>query len=91
MNVDDVTPFLAHLNTGMLYCYKRDKNCRPIVVVNVRRVIDSKITMEQLIPMVDYFTNYTIEHGMVPGRVENWTCIFDLKDVGATQIPKNHI
>jgi hypothetical protein len=84
VNVTDITPVKAGLESGMLYAYKRDKNMRPIVVVNVRRVIEAKIDIEALIEVVDFFTNYTIEEGMVPGKVENWTCIFDLRDVGAT-------
>lgn len=28
---------------------------------------------------------------MVPGAIENWTCIFDLKGVGVTEIPKDKI
>ena len=28
---------------------------------------------------------------MVPGSIESWTAIFDLKDVGVTEIPKDRI
>jgi hypothetical protein len=49
------------------------------------------MALEPLMATVDFFTNYVIEKGMVPGRVECWTCIFDLSDVGATEIPTKHI
>lgn len=75
----------------MIYAYKRDKNMRPVVVVNVRRVMDSKIELGPLMETVDYFTHYTIEKGMIPGKIENWTCIFDMKDVGITQMPTKHL
>ena len=90
-NLTNIEPFLQHLNSGIIYGLKRDKNLRPIIVVNVRRVINSKMALEPLMATVDYFTNYVIEKGMVPGRVECWTCIFDLSDVGATEIPTKHI
>ena len=90
-NLTNIEPFLQHLNSGIIYGYKRDKNQRPIIVVNVRRVINAKMTLEALMATVDFFTNYVIEKGMVPGRVECWTCIFDLSDVGATEIPTKHI
>ena len=75
----------------MVYGVRRDKNMRPVLVVNVRRMIDTKITLEKLVAMTDFFLNYVIDYAMVPGAVECWTAIFDLKDVGVTQIPKDKI
>lgn len=91
VNITNPEPFLNHLNQGLIYSYMRDRQCRPIVVINTRKVLEAKMELEQLVAMVDYFTHYTIEHGMCPGKVENWTCIFDLRDVGSTQIPTKHI
>ena len=62
-----------------------------MIIVNVRRMIDTKITLERLTSMGDFFLNYVIDNAMAPGRFESWTCIFDLKDVGMTQIPKDKI
>ena len=64
---------------------------RPVVVVNVRRLIDTGIELERLKATVNVFLSYVIKNAMVPGKVENWTCIFDLRDVGVTQIPKDKI
>lgn len=63
----------------------------PVIIINVRRMIDTKIDLERLTAMADFFLHYVINHAMVPGAVESWTCIFDLKDVGVTQIPKDKI
>ena len=41
--------------------------------------------------MTDFFLNYVITKAMVPGKVESWIAIFDMKNVGTTQIPKNQI
>jgi hypothetical protein len=64
---------------------------RPIIVVNVRKIIDSKVEMETLVAVCDFFLNYVITKGMVPGKVENWTAIFDLANVGLTEMPTKHI
>ena len=61
-----------------MYGYKRDKAMRPIIVVSVRKMIDSKITLEQLCAMADYFCCYLIDHALAPGKVECWTAIYDL-------------
>lgn len=91
VNVTDVNPYLEHLNYGMLYALRRDKSHRPIIVVNVRRVMESKIEIEPLMQTVDYFTNFVVEKGMVPGKIECWTCIFDMKDVALTAMPTKHL
>lgn len=47
--------------------------------------------IEQLVAVCDFFLHYVITKGMVPGKVENWTAIFDLANVGATEMPTKHI
>ena len=54
-------------------------------------MIDSGIYVERLIAVTNFFLEYTIKYAMVPGAIEAWTCIFDLKDVGVTEIPKDRI
>ena len=41
--------------------------------------------------MSDYFLTYLLKNGICAGRVENWTVIFDLNNVGASEIPKDHL
>jgi hypothetical protein len=41
--------------------------------------------------VADYFLHYVITKGMVPGKIENWTAIFDMRDVGVTELPSKHI
>ena len=64
---------------------------RPVIIINVRRMIDSQISVDRLIAVTNFFLMYVIEHAMIPGSIESWTCIFDLKDVGVTEIPKDRI
>lgn len=59
--------------------------------MNVRRIIDTNADFNKLIDMTNFFLSYVIEKGMVPGKVESWTCICDMANVGATQMPKDKI
>ena len=79
------------MELGIIYGVRRDKNQRPIIVINIRRMIDSAIEADRLINLVNFFLHYVIEHAMVPGQVEAWTCIFDLKDCGVMELPKDKI
>lgn len=74
-----------------MYSYRRDKSQRPIVIVSVRGIIDSGVSIEKLVEVADFFLHYVILNGMVPGKVENLTCIFDMRNVGVTEMPSKHI
>ena len=63
----------------------------PVIFINVRRMLDTGMDTDRLVAMGDFFLNYVINYAMVPGKIESWTCIFDLKDVGVTEIPKERI
>jgi hypothetical protein len=59
--------------------------------MNVRRIIDTRADFTKLMDMTNFFLNYVISKGMVSGKVESWTCICDMANVGATQIPKDKV
>jgi len=75
----------------VIYGAGRDRNMRPVIIINVRRIVDSGIPVDRLNAVANFFLMYVIENAMIPGSIESWTCIFDLKDVGVTEIPKNRI
>ena len=83
--------FKEDLELGVLYGYKRDIKMHPVIFINVRRMLDSKITLDRTVDMGDFFLNYVITKACIPGKIESWTCIFDLKGVGATEIPRDRI
>lgn len=87
----DPSQFKNDLELGVLYGLKRDKKMHPILIINVRRMIDTGINLDRLVVMADFFLNYVINYAMIPGKIESWTSIFDLKDVGVTEIPKERI
>jgi len=41
--------------------------------------------------MADFFLTYVVEQAMIPGKIETWTCIWDLKGCGVAEIPRDRI
>ena len=56
-------------------------------MVNVRRFIDKNVTLDEIIEASSYLFDWVVRHMMIPGRIESWLIIMDLKDVGMTQLP----
>lgn len=79
--------FDSYLESGVLYGYHRDYQNRPVIVFNVRRVLDQNLDMFAFLDVVDYFFFYTIHHGMIPGKVETINIIIDTKDVPLLDFP----
>ena len=77
---------MPHLQNGMMYGAGRDHKQRPIIIIHMRRIIDSNIELEPLIALADYFCCYLLKYGMIDGKVENWLCIYDLANVGAIEL-----
>ena len=67
-----------------MYSYKRDKGARPIIVINVEKMITSGIDLNILVKMADYLLNYIKNNCLVPSKIENWTVIVDMNNVGLT-------
>jgi len=88
VNYNELTPVLPHLEHGMMYGYKRDMKSRPIIIINMRRIIESKIDTEPLMALANYFCCYLLKHGMIAGKIENWLCIYDLQGIGAIELGK---
>lgn len=80
-----------YLQKGMVYVYKRDKHYRPILVINVKKLLDTTIDDDTLLRTTLAVVYYALEHGTRPGAVENWLVILDCKDVGITQIPTSKL
>ena len=78
------------LNYGFLYMYGRDVHFRPIIVVEVKKsseLLDKlKYTFDELSQAMIFFMNYIVNYILLPGQIENWILICDLKDVGIGKI-----
>ena len=80
--------FYQELNKGFCYVHRRDRSHRPIFVLEVGRLKKAKITPELALQMSTYFVQFLITRVLVPGKVENWVAIVNMKDVGITEVPK---
>jgi len=79
---------LSYLNSGAVYvCGRTIKGHQPIIVINVRKFIDQNVTLDEIIEVSSYLFDWIVCHMMIPGRIESWLIIMDLKDVGITQLP----
>ena len=80
------------LNYGFLYMYGRDVHFRPIIIVEVKKSCEllDKLgyTFEELNQTMLFFMNYIVNYILVPGQIENWILICDLKDVGIGKLPQ---
>ena len=86
---DEVIGFLVRnmQRQGLVYVSGRSLKFNPIIVVNVMKIIDSGIGLEELLRMDYFLLNWIIDNMMVYGKVESWILIQDLKDVGVSQLP----
>jgi len=80
--------FFPELNKGFAYVYKRDRAFRPIMYINVNKVKKLKTDVDTLVQLSTYMLQFIITRALIPGKVENWISIVDMKGVGITEIPK---
>lgn len=79
------------LEKGILYGYGRDAKMRPILILNVRKLIDAGLDPANCFDFVDFFMSYIVQNALVPGRVEQYSLIIDFRDVALTEIPVQSI
>jgi len=79
------------LNNGFLYVHKRDRGMRPIIIMNVSILKILKGTLEELVTMNNFLTQYVIDRIVYPGKAEALTTIIDMRDVGASEIPVKNL
>ncbi|CAG9336273.1 unnamed protein product [Blepharisma stoltei] len=79
------------LNSGMMYSFGRDKDLRPIIVINMKKIKDSKIEMHALVKACHILLKYIKNKLLIPGRVETWLLIVDLDKMNAFSYPRSKI
>ncbi|CAG9313264.1 unnamed protein product [Blepharisma stoltei] len=77
------------LDQGFMYLLGRDKKFHPIMVINVRKMLNFNVDLNTALRLNYFLLTWAIEHMMVPGKVETWDIIMDLADVTASQLPIN--
>ena len=58
--------------SGRDYCY------RPILVVNVGKILELKPKEKLFFETLGYFFRFVIENCLIEGQIENWVSIIDL-------------
>mmetsp|Transcript_27062 Transcript_27062/g.26123 ORF Transcript_27062/g.26123 Transcript_27062/m.26123 type:complete len:82 (+) Transcript_27062:394-639(+) len=79
-----ISTFEPYLNEGFMYIYKRDKVGRPIIILDVQKVLNSNVDINNIVMMSQFLMTFMIEELMIPSKIENLTSIVDLQNVGMT-------
>ena len=74
---------------GLFYMEGVDCRFRPIVVIRCDQIIASEVTAGDMKATAAYFLDYVARHLFLPGQVENWVVLVDLKDVSIMSVPYN--
>ena len=84
--IDDKSRVL--LENGFIYVHGRDKNLRPVVVLNVLK-LNLKETPEELTKSVSVILDMVRAYMFRPYHIENWVMIIDLGNKGVFSLPIN--
>ena len=77
------------LNSGFAYCYGRDHEFRPILIVQpyiYQKNID-KFSNNDLMRASVFLCEYVKNNLLIPGQVENWNMIVNLRGTSVISIP----
>jgi len=84
----ELTPAVTEfLNSGIMYHHGRDHRFRPIIYFNCYKLDTKEPNMDQFLLSMGYFLEYMIQHLLLPGQVERWVIVLDLKGMGLTSLP----
>jgi hypothetical protein len=77
------------LNIGLIYIHGRDCRFRPIINIsaNVFEKYKEIYSLKEIEIAIIYLLEYIKDFLLIPGQVENWTVVIDLKDVYITSVP----
>ena len=75
------------LNAGFLYVSGRDYSYRPIMILNVAKLVEHDPSSEVLQATTAFFCDWVVKKLLIPGRVENWIMIIDLHNIGVASLP----
>lgn len=67
------------LKNSMLYWHGRDRSCRPVLVWRVSQAPSLGLDLERAKSTVLWTLEFAVRHLLVPGRVESWVFIIDLR------------
>ena len=80
---------ISILNSGFIYLHGRDNRFRPMVIVSPRHFRSDQYSHEDWLNSVLFVLEYCIHNLFIPGQVENWNLLLDLKDVSHYSVPSD--
>ena len=77
------------LNSGFAYCYGRDHEFRPILIVQpyIYQKNQKNFSNDDLMRASVFLCEYVKNNLLIPGQVENWNMIVNLKGTSIFSIP----
>ncbi|KAM3146451.1 hypothetical protein pb186bvf_001420 [Paramecium bursaria] len=78
---------IAFLQKGIVYTIGRDKQYRPIIIMNLELVNLKQFSEETYQNALSYYFGIIRRYCFVPGKIENWIFIMDTKKLGLTKFP----
>mmetsp|Transcript_19495 Transcript_19495/g.22687 ORF Transcript_19495/g.22687 Transcript_19495/m.22687 type:complete len:242 (+) Transcript_19495:420-1145(+) len=79
------------LDSGFLYIHGRDKNFRPLIVLNTRVFADLQPEDEDTMASTHFVLQYMETYMTLEEKIENWVPIIDLDGMGFKDIPINRL
>ena len=70
-----------------MYICGRDNRFRPVVVVNVQKIVQLDLSIDALTNLIIYTAEHIIHNVFVPGKIENWVLVVDLANIGIFALP----
>jgi len=73
--------------SGIIYFFGRDKGYRPVLHINVKKMIDANLPNETLVRLGIFILEFGLKNLFVAGKVETMIVVIDMTDVGTISIP----
>ncbi len=79
------------LNSGFIYVHGRGYRFRPIIVLKPNIYVEnsSLYDYEDWMNSITYLFDYLVKYCLIPGQVENWNIICDVRDSSVLFLPKD--
>jgi len=74
-----------------MYVSGRDYQYRPLVILNVAKLVELNPETDVLLATTAFFCDWVVKKLLVPGRVENWIMIIDLNEIGVASLPAKKV
>ena len=79
------------LNKGFMYVYGRDRRYRPILIFRGKEFLkyENVYSVEEVVEAGCFLGQFILNHMLIPGQIERWDLIVDLKGVSLMNLPEH--